>query len=142
MLYSFLPLLFCQGGGHIIDSAEGKTRTAKGRSAGPIKRILLQAAAELTLLPDSIITCIFSQLDALSRIRLAQTCKRFWVMHVDPNIWRTADLSTMQAKINARMLKRVAHAYLGSNLGELIISTKSNHDGKPILTVNTFEDIG
>ena len=62
-------------------------------------------------------------------------------MHVDPNIWRTADLSTMQAKINARMLKRVAHAYLGSNLGELIISTKSNHDGKPILTVNTFEDI-
>ena len=124
-----------------MDSAKGKKRTAKGRSTGPIKRILLQAAAELALLPDSIISCIFSQLDALSRIRLAQTCKRFWVMHVDPNIWRTADLSTMQAKMDARMLKRVAHAYLGSNLEELTISTKSNPDGKPILTVKTFEDI-
>ena len=134
MLYSFLPQLFLQVGGHVMDSAKGKRRTAKGRSAGPIKRILLQAAAELTLLPDSIITCIFSQLDALRRVRLAQTCKRFWVMHVDPNIWRTADLSTMQAKRNARMLKWVAHAYLGSNLGELTISTKPNRDGKPIFT--------
>ena len=60
-------------------------------------------------------------------------------MHVDPNIWRTADLSTMQAKMDARMLKRVAHAYLGSNL--LTISTKPNPEGKPILTVKTFEDI-
>ena len=60
-------------------------------------------------------------------------------MHVDPNIWRTADLSTMQAKMDARMLKRVAHAYLGSNL--LTISTKPIPEGKPILTVKTFEDI-
>jgi len=60
--------------------------------------ILLQVATELALLPDNIISCIFSQLDALSRIRLAQTCKRFWVMHVDPSIWRMADLSTMQLR--------------------------------------------
>lgn len=124
-----------------MDSAKGKKRTAKRRRPGPIKRILLQAAPELTLLPDSIITWIFSQLDALSRIRLAQTCKRFWVMHADPSIWKTADLSAMQAKMDARMLKRVAHTYLGSSLEELTISTKQNPDGKPILTVKSFEDI-
>ena len=124
-----------------MDSAKGKKRVTKGRGAGPVKRVLLHAAAELTLLPDSIITCIFSQLDVLSRIRLAQTCKRFWMMHVDQNIWRTADLSTLRAKLDARMLKRVAHAYLGRNLEELTISTKPKADGKPILTVKTFEDI-
>jgi len=40
--------------------------------------------------------------------------------------------------MDARMLKWVAHAYLGSNLEELTISIKPNPDGKPILT---FEDI-
>ena len=124
-----------------MDNAKGKKRVAKGRSVGPIKRVLLQAAAEFTLLPDSIVTCIFSQLDALSRIRLAQTCKRFWVVHVDQNIWRTADLSTLKAKLDARMLKRVAHTYFGSNLEELTISTKLRPDNKPILTIKTFEDI-
>ena len=97
MLYSFFRQYFARGD-RVMDSGKGKKRTAKGRSAGPIKRILLQAAAELALLPDSIISRIFSQLDALSRIRLAQTCKRFWVMHVDPSIWRMADLSTMQLR--------------------------------------------
>ena len=53
-----------------MESTKGKKRTAKARSTGPIKRILLQAAAELTLLPDSIISCIFSQLDALGLRRV------------------------------------------------------------------------
>ena len=124
-----------------MDSAKGKKRTTKTRGAGPIKRVLLQAAAELALLPDSIVVCIFSQLDVLSRIRLAQTCRRFWRMHVDQNIWRTADLSTLQAKLDARMLKKIAHTYLGNNLEELVISTKPKADSKPVLTVKTFEDI-
>lgn len=123
-----------------MDGAKGRKRAAKSRGAGPIKRILLQAAAELALLPDTIVVCIFSQLDVLSRIRLAQTCKRFWQMHVNQNIWRTADLSTLQAKLDARMLKKIAHRYVGNNLEELTISTKPKSDSKPILTMNTFEE--
>ena len=62
-------LSFLQGGDLVMESTKGKKRTAKDRSTVPIKRILL-AAAELTLVPDSIISSIFSQLDALGLRRV------------------------------------------------------------------------
>ena len=116
--------------------SKSKRHATRQNNTG-VKRTLYVAAPQLDRLPHNVTVAIMCLLDVPSRLRMARVCRRFWEIHLDQEIWETADLTQLSSVIDARKIRSLLSRYFPSTLRDLRVQHDHQHNRQKAALLTT-----